>query len=50
MPYKSRAQRRFMRKKHPRIAARWDKEYGSGGDELPERKGARGHKKARVKR
>lgn len=28
MPYKSQAQVGFMHKKHPAIAARWDKEYG----------------------
>lgn len=28
MPYKSDAQRRFMHAKHPKIAARWDKETG----------------------
>jgi hypothetical protein len=26
-PYKSDAQRKFMHAKHPKIAARWDKEY-----------------------
>jgi len=29
MPYKSEKQRRLMHAKHPGIAARWDKEYGS---------------------
>jgi len=29
MPYQSEKQRRFMHAKHPDIAARWDKEYGS---------------------
>lgn len=29
MPYKSEKQRKFMHAKHPDIAARWDKEYGS---------------------
>ena len=28
MPYKSEKQRKFMHAKHPKIAARWDKEYG----------------------
>lgn len=28
MPYKSDKQRRFMHARHPKIAARWDKEYG----------------------
>lgn len=27
MPYKSKAQRAYMHAKHPKIAARWDKEY-----------------------
>ena len=26
MPYKSEKQRRYMHKKHPKIAARWDRE------------------------
>jgi hypothetical protein len=29
MPYKSEKQRRYMHAKHPEIAKRWDKEYGS---------------------
>lgn len=29
MPYRSEKQRRFMHARHPEIAARWDKEYGS---------------------
>lgn len=28
MPYKSEKQRRFLHAKHPKIAAKWDKEYG----------------------
>jgi hypothetical protein len=28
MPYKSKAQVRFMHARHPKIAARWDKKYG----------------------
>lgn len=28
MPYKSDKQRAFMHAKHPKIASRWDKEYG----------------------
>ena len=28
MPYKSDKQRKFMHAKHPKIAARWDKEGG----------------------
>lgn len=27
-PYRSAKQRRFMHARHPRIAARWDREYG----------------------
>jgi hypothetical protein len=29
MPFKSEAQRRYMHKNLPEIAARWEKEYGS---------------------
>lgn len=29
MPFKSEKQRRFMWKKHPKIAKRWAKKYGS---------------------
>lgn len=29
MPFRSEAQRRFMWAKHPEIAKRWTKEYGS---------------------
>lgn len=29
MPYRSEKQRRFMHAKHPKIAKRWDKKYGS---------------------
>lgn len=29
MPYKSAKQRRYMHAKHPTIAAKWDKKYGS---------------------
>ena len=36
MPYKSDAQRKYVHAKHPKIAKRWDKEYGSSG-ELPEK-------------
>jgi len=28
-PYKSAKQRRFLHAKHPKIAAKWDAEYGS---------------------
>lgn len=30
MPFRSEKQRRFMWAKHPKIAKRWTKEYGSG--------------------
>lgn len=30
MPFQSEAQRRFLWSKHPEIAKRWSKEYGSG--------------------
>ena len=29
MPYRSEKQRRFMHARHPKIAKRWDKKYGS---------------------
>jgi hypothetical protein len=29
MPYRSAKQRKFMHARHPEIAARWDKKYGS---------------------
>jgi hypothetical protein len=29
MPYRSEKQRRYMHAKHPKIAARWDRKYGS---------------------
>jgi hypothetical protein len=35
MPFKSEAQRRYMYKNLPEIAARWEKEYGS--KDLPSR-------------
>ena len=40
MPYKSEKQSRFMHSKHPKIAAKWDREMpagksrGSGGGKL----------------
>lgn len=37
MPYKSKAQLRFMHAKHPEIARKWDDKYGLS-DHLPERK------------
>jgi len=43
MPYKSKAQSRYMHSKHPKIAKKWDKEgYTTKG--LPE------HKKKRRKK
>ena len=39
MPFKSVAQRKFMYAKHPSIAEKWRKKYGSG-KELPQRIGA----------
>ena len=39
MPYKSEKQRAYMHIHHPKIAARWDKEYGGriegGGGHSP---------------
>jgi hypothetical protein len=29
MPYVSEAQRRLLHARHPRLAARWDREYGT---------------------
>ncbi len=29
MPFKSEAQRRFMHAKHPDMASRWERKYGS---------------------
>jgi hypothetical protein len=37
VPYVSEAQRRYMHAKHPKIAARWDREYPSQG-KLPQHK------------
>lgn len=39
VPFRSVAQRKFMMLKHPTIAAKWRKKYGSG-KELPQRIGA----------
>lgn len=36
MPFKSKAQRRWMYKNHPRIAARWSR-HTKKGKRLPER-------------
>lgn len=45
MPFKSESQRKFMWAKHPKIAKKWAKKYGSGkglpfklSDELARRK------------
>jgi len=40
MPFKSRAQMRYMFARHPQIAKRWAKEYGVPKS-LPQRKGKR---------
>ena len=40
MPFQSQAQRRFMYARHPKIAARWSKEYPNQG-KLPEHKAAK---------
>lgn len=37
MPYKSKAQMRYMHKKHPKIAKKWDKKYKVPKN-LPEKK------------
>lgn len=29
MPYKSEKQRRYMHAKHPKLAAEWDRKYGT---------------------
>lgn len=39
MPFKSISQRKFLLAKHPSIAEKWRKKYGSG-NELPKRVGA----------
>lgn len=36
MPFKSKAQRKFLFAKHPDIAKRWASEYGKGKENLPE--------------
>lgn len=38
MPYKSKAQMRYMHAKHPKIAKEWDDKYGVP-KKLPEKKG-----------
>jgi hypothetical protein len=38
MPYKSKAQIKFMHAKHPEIAKRWDKKYAVPKN-LPKKKG-----------
>jgi len=37
MPYKSKAQRRYLHAKKPEVAKKWDEKYGGGGKNLPER-------------
>lgn len=41
MPYKSEKQRRFMHAKHPQIAARWDRKYGSKVKKSTKKKGTK---------
>lgn len=43
MPFRSKAQRRFLYANHPEIAKRWEKETHNP---LPERKGKTKHQKA----
>lgn len=45
MPYKSKAQSRFLHAVHPDIAARWDKEYPDQ-KRLPKKKGKKKSKKS----
>jgi len=40
MPLKSKAQQRYMFARHPKIARRWEKEYGVP-ESLPEKKGSK---------
>jgi len=47
MPFKSEKQRRFMYAKHPEIAKRWTKEYGS--EPRPSMKALKGSKKSHAK-
>lgn len=49
MPFESKAQQRFMFKKHPKIAKRWAGKYGVSKD-LPERKGGKSKKDDALKR
>lgn len=37
MPFKSKAQERFLYAKHPAIAKKWSKEYGADTEGLPEK-------------
>ena len=41
MPYRSAKQRRFMHAKHPRLAAKWDKKYGTKVKPKAAKKGGR---------
>lgn len=45
MPYKSDKQRKFMHAKHPKIAARWDRETGGkvAKKKTKKRKGRKGY-------
>ena len=47
MPYKSKAQARYMHARHPGVAKRWDRKYG-GQHDLPERKGKRKDRRQRL--
>jgi hypothetical protein len=51
MPFKSKAQRKFMYAKHPALAKKWEDKYGSGGKSLPEhvKPKAKPRKKAKKK-
>lgn len=49
MPFKSKAQQRYMFAKKPKIAKRWAEEYGVPSD-LPEKKGKKKKKKKKMKK
>jgi len=49
MPFKSKAQQRFMFARHPEIAKRWAKKYGVP-ESLPEKKLRKAKRKAMKKR
>lgn len=46
MPYKSKAQMRYMHVKHPGIAKDWDRKYGKPRN-MPERKGPKSKKRTK---